>query len=314
MDKATADGIAAVDRIAAELNLAGVYGPLFSLFTVDDKYKAAVEATAGSSLFHVVVDTDETAAKVVEIMNRDRAGRVTFVPLNRLRSKTVDFPQANDAVLMIKKIQFEARFRLAMEQVFGKTIICPNLEIAGAYVRSHRVDAITLDGDKIERKGALSGGYHDPRRSRIDAARSYQQLKNQVAAATQRSESVRQQITRLEQEVTQSLGQMQNVEARRRQLTESRGPLLDQLTWLRREEESCVERLKHLESMEREQALDLSNSETTRQALEEELQTDMDGGLSAEEQGRLDFLNADSERLAKEIRTVAGEVARVSVS
>ena len=314
MDRATADGIAAVERIAEQLSLTGVYGPLFSLFTVDDKYKTAVEATANTSLYHIVVDTDETAAKVVDVMNKEHCGRVTFMPLNRLKPRSIDFPQANDAVLMIKKVQFEARYRLAFEQVFGKTIICPNLEIASAYVRSHRVDAITLDGDKVERKGALSGGFHDPRRSRLDAARAYQKLKDQVTKGGDRLKAIRQMILRLEQEVTLNLGQMQKVETKRRQLTESRGPLLDQLTWLRREEESCFSRLAKLERIEAEQTIDLHNSVSTRESLEAELTTQMSDTLSADESALLDSLNAQNDKLSKEVKDLSERLSQVSHS
>ena len=59
-----------------------------------------------------------------------------------------------------------------MQQVFGRTAVCRDLNVAAAYVRSHGLNTITLDGDKVDRKGALTGGFHDVRRSRIDAVRN----------------------------------------------------------------------------------------------------------------------------------------------
>ena len=41
-------GLEAIARITKTLKLDGVYGPLYSLFEVDDKYKVAVEVTAGN--------------------------------------------------------------------------------------------------------------------------------------------------------------------------------------------------------------------------------------------------------------------------
>lgn len=98
MDKNTANGLKAVRRIAEELELDGYYGPLYELFSVSDAYRTAAEVTAGNSLFHIVVDTDETASKVLDAMVRRRAGRVTFMPLNRLRVNPVTYPQTDDAV------------------------------------------------------------------------------------------------------------------------------------------------------------------------------------------------------------------------
>jgi len=48
MDKDTANGLRAVKRYAKQLGLEGVYGPLYELFEVSDRYKQAVEVTAGT--------------------------------------------------------------------------------------------------------------------------------------------------------------------------------------------------------------------------------------------------------------------------
>lgn len=53
-------------------------------------HKTAVEVAANNALFHVIVDTDATAAKLILMkrLERERLGRVTFLPLNQLREDT----------------------------------------------------------------------------------------------------------------------------------------------------------------------------------------------------------------------------------
>lgn len=63
------------------------------------------------------MDNDETASKLLDVMNREKSGRVTFMPLNRLRSHTVNYPNANDAIPMIQKLQFDREYVMAFEQV-----------------------------------------------------------------------------------------------------------------------------------------------------------------------------------------------------
>ena len=92
MDHNTSRGIAAVRRIKRQYNLDGVYGTLAELLEVSDRYRTPVEVTAGNSLFHVVVDHDDTASKVLEILNKEKSGRVTFMPLNRLKAKNANIP------------------------------------------------------------------------------------------------------------------------------------------------------------------------------------------------------------------------------
>ena len=126
MDRSTSHGLQAVKRIAAKLNLDGVYGPIYELFEVDDVYSAAVEVIGGSrysynrsqsSLFNVVVDTDQTASKLLEELNREQAGRVTFMPLNRLHPKPATYPESNDVIPMIKKLRYNSLYEKAFVQV-----------------------------------------------------------------------------------------------------------------------------------------------------------------------------------------------------
>src|SRR4051794_27971241 len=70
------------------------------------------------SLFHVIVDTDDTATKVLDVLNREQSGRVTFMPLNRLRTKTLKYPESNDRMIpMMEVLKFDKTYTKAIEQV-----------------------------------------------------------------------------------------------------------------------------------------------------------------------------------------------------
>lgn len=63
---------------------AGYYGPLIDNITLTNEiFRAAVEVAGGNALFHIVVDTDATAAVLINELERLKAGRLTFLPLNR---------------------------------------------------------------------------------------------------------------------------------------------------------------------------------------------------------------------------------------
>ena len=51
-----------------------------------------------------------------------------------------------DALPMINKLRFEEAFRPAMQLVFGKTLVCRNLEVASQFSKSENMDCITLEG------------------------------------------------------------------------------------------------------------------------------------------------------------------------
>ena len=54
----------------------------------------------GCSLFQIVVDNDETATKILDVMLQERRGRITFMPLNRLKPPQVEYPSGNDAIAL----------------------------------------------------------------------------------------------------------------------------------------------------------------------------------------------------------------------
>ncbi|KAL8635570.1 MAG: hypothetical protein Q9228_006950, partial [Teloschistes exilis] len=229
MDQNTSRGLAAVRRIKRQHNLEGVYGTLAELFSVSDSFKRAVEVTAGQSLFHYVVDNDETATKIIEILQREKAGRITFMPLNRLRPKHVNLPNSDDAKPMVEKLQFDPMYEKAIQQVFGHTVICPNLQIAGQYARSHGVNGVTIDGDRSDKKGAFTGGFLDTRHSRLDAVRKVAKWRDESDALRIRSTEIKRTLEKKDQEITRAVGNLQKIEQKRVQQENSYGPLLHEL-------------------------------------------------------------------------------------
>ena len=75
------------------------------------------------------------------------------MPLNRLTVRETDYPQTDAALPMVTKLQYAERFDKAMRYIFGKTMICRNLEVATHLARTTGLDCVTLDGDQVSSKG-----------------------------------------------------------------------------------------------------------------------------------------------------------------
>lgn len=50
---------------------------------------------------------------------------------------------------MVSKLTFEPKFDKAMKYIFGKTLICRNLEVATDMSKQYNLDCITIDGDQV---------------------------------------------------------------------------------------------------------------------------------------------------------------------
>ena len=114
MPRSVRDGIDRVESLAAGLPEGRVHGPLIDLMLVSPKCDGllllllrcglsgaaaaarrlftAVEAVAANQLFNVVVEDDEVADQLIGELSKSRAGRVTFMPLNRLAAPASSAP------------------------------------------------------------------------------------------------------------------------------------------------------------------------------------------------------------------------------
>jgi structural maintenance of chromosome 3 (chondroitin sulfate proteoglycan 6) len=112
-------GLQIVEKYATDHSLDGYYGPLIDNFVLrDEKFKTCVEVASGNALFHVIVDTDSTAALLMKELERRKAGRLTFLPLNRLRNPTIQYPTVNDAYPMMQAaMTYKPEFEEAIKQV-----------------------------------------------------------------------------------------------------------------------------------------------------------------------------------------------------
>ncbi|CAI7648362.1 unnamed protein product [Penicillium discolor] len=307
MDNNTSRGTAAVRRIKRQHNLEGVYGTLAELFDVNDRYRTAVEVTAGQSLFHYIVDTDETATTVLEILQKEKAGRVTFMPLNRLRSRPMNMPRASDTIPMIDKLQYDPAYERAFQHVFGKTIICPNLQVASQYARSHGVNAITPEGDRSDKRGALTGGYHDSRQSRLDAVKSLAKWRDEYETKRNRGTEIRKELEKLDQMVTKAVGELQKLEQQRHQVQNSSGPLRHELRakrdLLQNKNDTLDAKRRALRNVES----NLAALNDQVNAFQTELASPFQKALTSEEEARLETLSSTVQDLRRQYQELSGQ-------
>jgi structural maintenance of chromosome 3 (chondroitin sulfate proteoglycan 6) len=264
-------------------------------FVIDEKFNVS------PSLFHVVVDTDETASRVLDVMLKEKTGRVTFMPLNRLNPRNPPPPNEDDAEPLIEKLRYDPRFEKAFQQVFGKTCVCKDLTIAASYVRSHGINTITLDGDKVDRKGALTGGYHDVRRSRIEGIKNVTSWRAKYDADRKRSDEVKQSISRLEQEITTLAGKVTVLNGQQGHIREERDRSGEQGAVLTREKERVKARIVKVEMDIDELEMEQHSLQTRIAGYNQELTTPLSNGLTSQEEQLIVALGKEVERRKKQM-------------
>lgn len=307
MDGETRRGLATVRYLKQKHNITGAYGTLADLLDVSEHYRMAVEQTAGNSLFHYVVDNAETATQLADALHKQKGGRITFMPLDQLRPRPAKLPKSSDAVPIMSKIKYDKKYEKAFEQVFGKTIVCPTIIIASQYARSHGCNAITPEGDTTNKKGALTGGYIDPRKSRLEAVRAVSKWQDEVETMRQQRLEIQREIERKDQEITSSMSKLQKAQQKLDQLENGFEPLKRDL----QVKSSHVERKRvQLESNvnQREMVENLLKEYGDKiSRFEAELASEFKKALSANEERQL-------EQLAKTIKELQDQSNELSNS
>lgn len=307
MDRNTSRGLAAVRRIVKQHNIPGVHGILAELCTFTDVYRTAIEVTAGTSLFHYVVDTDETASQILDILQKEKAGRVTFIPLNRIRAQSANLPKANDAVPILSKMEYDPRFEAAFQQVFGKTIVCPNIQIAAQYARSHGVGAITPDGDRADKRGALTGGFHDQRRSRLEGVRNVAKWRDEYESIREKLDAINSECEVLDQQITRAISNMQKAEQRRQQADNGYGPLLAELRAKMRDVQLKRDELQTLQARRTEIESAVQYESSNSAAFSAELASEFKKTFTDDEERELASTSAQAQELRRTLATLSAQ-------
>ncbi|MBD2099703.1 chromosome segregation protein SMC [Leptolyngbya sp. FACHB-261] len=145
-------------RLILQMELPGVCGLVAQLGQVDPHYQLALSIAAGARLGHLVVEDDGVAAAGIELLRREKAGRLTFLPLNRIQpARSLPRLQANGAIdYALNLIQFDERYIDVFAYVFGNTVVFEHLSDARRYLNQYRM--VTIDGELLESSGAMTGG------------------------------------------------------------------------------------------------------------------------------------------------------------
>ncbi|MGC1526602.1 MAG: chromosome segregation protein SMC, partial [Phormidesmis sp.] len=141
--------------------LQGLCGIVAELGRVDPTYQLALEIAAGGRMGFMVVEDDRVGAQAIDLLKQQRAGRATFLPLNKIRVpnfKPLDKWNRPDGFVdyAVNLITCDPKYADVFAFVFGGTAVFETLAEARRNMGRYRI--VTLDGEVLESSGAMTGG------------------------------------------------------------------------------------------------------------------------------------------------------------
>jgi len=145
-------------------SIKGIYGTVGELGTVGTKYSMALEIAAGSKVNNVVVKDDKVAAKCIGYLKKNKLGRATFLPINKIRKMSTN-PDVKRLAksrgcsgIAVDLVDFDSKFKVIFNYLFSNTLVVDDINVARRIgIGSARM--VTLEGDLAERSGAMTGGF-----------------------------------------------------------------------------------------------------------------------------------------------------------
>jgi len=302
----TTVALSAIKDIAFERNLisAGKYhGPLLELIEVDSKFVTAADVAGGTALAHVVVEDDETATILIRDLQRRKAGRLTFIPLNRVGRSRAEEPAvtSQDALPLLKQIACDPKIRPAVQEVFGRWMVARSVEVAAKLAKSLDVNCVTLDGDQVNRRGAMQGGFIDSRKSRLAAMHTLKKTRGTLQSLQNEGHSLKAEVRQVEDEISQLMGELERVEKdmknERDQINRCEQEIRSRKLQAAQMRKSADQRRDIISTLEKT----LEESREALASLENEIMTDMQPGLSSEEQVRIELLTNEVDGIQKSV-------------
>eukprot|EP00591_Stephanopyxis_turris_P001553 CAMPEP_0195512374 /NCGR_PEP_ID=MMETSP0794_2-20130614/4351_1 /TAXON_ID=515487 /ORGANISM="Stephanopyxis turris, Strain CCMP 815" /LENGTH=1145 /DNA_ID=CAMNT_0040640147 /DNA_START=40 /DNA_END=3477 /DNA_ORIENTATION=+ len=318
MPRATSMGLEALRKIVQNENIpsSSYLGPVMENFELKDpKFQTAIEVAAQNALFHIIVDTDATAARLMKKLEQHKLGRVTFLPLNQLSVDRTNYPESNDVVPIINRcISFHPVVSKAMQHVFGKKLLAKTVDAASTFSASHSMDAITLDGDLVSRKGALVGGYVDVTKSKLSAHYKLINTKEILHNLEREHVDLQKKATAVDQRVSALMGEMQRTEAKHANLLHIVDQTERDIDMMNKRVESRKRTIEEVTEMLPMIAREIASIDNQKTSLEEEMGTPLTANLSDAERAMLQELSTTTKEMEKQIMDANAGLEDVSVT
>ena len=284
----------------------GVHGAVGDLGSVDGEYATACETAAGGRLANVVVADDEVGSTCISHLKSRNAGRATFLPITKMDDRGLpalpDHPGVVDFARNL--VEYDDRFSAVFSYVLGSTLVVENMSTARDLMGDFRM--VTLDGDLIERSGAMTGGsgggsryafshsgggkleriaeeidtLEDKRRTLDDGIR---ELESKLDAARERKSEATETVRAIETDIERTHERIDDAEARVAELE-------DRLDEIEAEREAVTDEMAAVDER-------IDEIEAEREAVEDEIES-LEAELADSE---IPELTAEADALRDEI-------------
>lgn len=142
----------------------GLYTTVGEIITTAPQYAEAISKSLGASLSYMITEDEKVAAECINVLKRNKWGRVTFLPKNIVKGSVYENRELSRCEGFIgyasSLVKTDPKFYGIINDLLARVAICDSLENANkaAAVTGHKLKIVTLDGEVLYPGGAVAGG------------------------------------------------------------------------------------------------------------------------------------------------------------
>ena len=214
------DGYSYAVKYVMKRDFAGVHGVLADLIKVPQGFELAIETALGAALQNIVCSDDRVARNIIETLKREKAGRLTFLPLSSMRGEVSGISSEISSSSGFKGIacnciEFDEKYKGIFQYLLGKVVIVDNLQNAIAITKKGRVNfrIVTLEGDVINTGGAITGGAYKNKTANIfDRKAEIAELSDKLELLEEKNKKLQEENDIASQKQTETLYNLEELE------------------------------------------------------------------------------------------------------
>lgn len=194
----------------------------------DPRYSTAIEIALSAGMQNIVVEDENAAKQCIRLLDRERKGRATFLPMTAVRGRRMDdreFAGMEGAVgIASSLVTAESRYSGIVEHLLGRILIAEDLDCAVTIAKrcGYKFRIVTLDGQVINTGGAMTGGYTAKSAGLLGRRGEIDQLEAEAAALEQKAAEQERTLTAAREEISRIEAQIWSIDAGLREVSDDR--------------------------------------------------------------------------------------------
>jgi len=264
-----------VKEVLKNKNLKGIYGALGQVVTVPQKYEKAIEAALGAYMQNIITADENSAKAAINYLKNNKIGRVTFLPMNIIKSKKINNIQTRTNIIGIASdlISYDDKYRDILENILGRTIVIDNIDEGIKFAREtgHKYKVVTLDGEILNPGGSLTGGSLKTSGNILSRKRLINEFNEKIKTTKEENASIQEKLVSIEKDIISCKENIQSYEEEMKNLDKEL--IFSNSSYSRYEEEinNFLSSMKKLENEKQNLGSNLSYTLQKKEVLESQI-------------------------------------------